>query len=494
MVAENSTVCRLLGRLVEDRLEVLGEAHVEHLVGLVEHDGGDVAQLQAAAVEQVERPARAWRRRRRRRTPARAAAGRSARRRRPAARGRRGPCRSGAAPRTPGRRARGWAPGRAPTGGALAAVRGQPLQQRQREGGGLAGAGGGLPEQVAALEQRRDRLPLDRASAPRSRGRSARASSSGRRPRSSKVGPSRAGVSFAVHRRPSFPGAALPRAGGGVTGSTRDRRPLLPAGDGARRAAARAGDLRARAARRAPGPDRPAEPRRQRRRHPRRRRRAGGRRRRRRGPGGGGGRRPAARPAGRAQGHPRHRRHADDVGLAAARRHGAAARRAGRGAVQGGRRGPGRARPTCRSSRPARTRSTRSSARPTTRTGTACRRAARRAGRRRRWPRASCRSPRAATWAARCATRPRSATSSACVPRPGRVPTWPRRWAGRSCRCRGRWAGRSPTSRCSCRCWPARTRRVPISLSDDPAGVRRSPARARWTGCGWRGRRTSAAG
>ena len=96
--------------------------------------------------------------------------------------------------------------------------------------------------------------------------------------------------------------------------------------------------------------------------------------------------RPAARAAGRAQGHPRHRRHADDVGLAAARRHRAAARRAGRGPATRRPARSGSARPTCRSSRPARTRSTRSSARPTTRTGTGCRPAARRAGRRPRWP------------------------------------------------------------------------------------------------------------
>ena len=38
----------------------------------------------------------------------------------------------------------------------------QPLQQRQRERGRLAGAGRRLAEQVAALEQRRDRLALDR--------------------------------------------------------------------------------------------------------------------------------------------------------------------------------------------------------------------------------------------------------------------------------------------------------------------------------------------
>ena len=48
------------------------------------------------------------------------------------------------------------------TGARSRPVRGQPLEDRQREGGGLAGAGGGLAEQVAALDQRRDRLLLDR--------------------------------------------------------------------------------------------------------------------------------------------------------------------------------------------------------------------------------------------------------------------------------------------------------------------------------------------
>ena len=36
------------------------------------------------------------------------------------------------------------------------------LQHRQRERGGLAGAGFGLPEQVAALEQQRNRFALNR--------------------------------------------------------------------------------------------------------------------------------------------------------------------------------------------------------------------------------------------------------------------------------------------------------------------------------------------
>jgi hypothetical protein len=39
---------------------------------------------------------------------------------------------------------------------------GEPLQDRQREGGRLAGAGLGDAEQVAALQQRRDGLRLDR--------------------------------------------------------------------------------------------------------------------------------------------------------------------------------------------------------------------------------------------------------------------------------------------------------------------------------------------
>jgi hypothetical protein len=51
IVAENSTVCRSLGRLGEDLLELLGEAHVEHLVGLVEDDDRDGGQVEAAALD-----------------------------------------------------------------------------------------------------------------------------------------------------------------------------------------------------------------------------------------------------------------------------------------------------------------------------------------------------------------------------------------------------------------------------------------------------------
>ena len=57
-VAEKSTVCRCLGRLGEDRLDVLGEAHVEHLVGLVQDDRRHAVELQRLAADEVEGPPR----------------------------------------------------------------------------------------------------------------------------------------------------------------------------------------------------------------------------------------------------------------------------------------------------------------------------------------------------------------------------------------------------------------------------------------------------
>ena len=55
MVAENSAACRLLRGLAQYRLDVLGEAHVEHLVGLVEHDDLKAAQVQRSPGDVVER-------------------------------------------------------------------------------------------------------------------------------------------------------------------------------------------------------------------------------------------------------------------------------------------------------------------------------------------------------------------------------------------------------------------------------------------------------
>ena len=48
-----------LGDLAQDAFDVGQEAEVEHLVGLVEHQDGDAAQLQMALLGQVEQPA--WR-------------------------------------------------------------------------------------------------------------------------------------------------------------------------------------------------------------------------------------------------------------------------------------------------------------------------------------------------------------------------------------------------------------------------------------------------
>ena len=46
MVAENSIVCRPAGISAHDPLDVGQEAQVEHLVGLVEHEAADVAEVE----------------------------------------------------------------------------------------------------------------------------------------------------------------------------------------------------------------------------------------------------------------------------------------------------------------------------------------------------------------------------------------------------------------------------------------------------------------
>ena len=58
IVAEKSTVCRVRRRFLEHRLDVLGESHVEHLVGFVEHDDLHAAHREASAPQVVERAAR----------------------------------------------------------------------------------------------------------------------------------------------------------------------------------------------------------------------------------------------------------------------------------------------------------------------------------------------------------------------------------------------------------------------------------------------------
>ena len=58
IVAEKKTVCRSARRLLQDRADVVEEAHVEHAVGLVQDDHLHLVQDQRAAVEVVHDAAR----------------------------------------------------------------------------------------------------------------------------------------------------------------------------------------------------------------------------------------------------------------------------------------------------------------------------------------------------------------------------------------------------------------------------------------------------
>jgi hypothetical protein len=58
IVAEKISAWRPLGSMLEDGVELLGEAHGEHLVALVEHDGAEVGDIEGLAAEVVERAAR----------------------------------------------------------------------------------------------------------------------------------------------------------------------------------------------------------------------------------------------------------------------------------------------------------------------------------------------------------------------------------------------------------------------------------------------------
>ena len=157
----------LLGERAEDRLEVLGEAHVEHLVGLVEDDGAHAGEVERAAVDVVEGAPR-------RRDddvdaplePAQLLLDRLAAvdREHPGAElapvlvQRLGDLHGELAGRHEDEPAHGTA---AVLVGGLGG-RGDALEHREGEGGGLPGAGRRLAEQVAPPEELRDRLALDR--------------------------------------------------------------------------------------------------------------------------------------------------------------------------------------------------------------------------------------------------------------------------------------------------------------------------------------------
>ena len=151
----------LVGRgRFEDRLHVVGEAHVEHLVGLVEGQHANLIELQGAAVDVVEDAARC----------AHDDVGAATQRaglhfqRCSAVDGNDAEAR---APRVLVDRFRdlhgelaGGHEDEAVGAAARAAAADDPLQHRQGEGGRLSGAGRRLAQHVAALEQHRDRLAL----------------------------------------------------------------------------------------------------------------------------------------------------------------------------------------------------------------------------------------------------------------------------------------------------------------------------------------------
>ena len=149
-------------RGLEDDIEVLGEPHVEHLVGLVEHQQLDRIELQRPPFQMIERAAR-------RGDHDMGAAFEGAdllMHRRAAVKGQHRKAdalrvlvdRFGDLHRELARRYQHDAAGLIRTGTAFA----DPLQHRQRKRRGLAGAGAGLAEEVAPLEQQRDRLALHR--------------------------------------------------------------------------------------------------------------------------------------------------------------------------------------------------------------------------------------------------------------------------------------------------------------------------------------------
>ena len=146
----------------QHRIEVLGEAHVEHLVGLVEHDELDGIEVQAAPRQMVDGAAR----RRDDEVDAAAQAAQLLADRLPAvdrqhADARRAPVamdRLGDLHRQLARRHEDE-----PANPSVATiVPGDQADRWKREGRRLARAGRRFGEDVASLEERRDRVPLDR--------------------------------------------------------------------------------------------------------------------------------------------------------------------------------------------------------------------------------------------------------------------------------------------------------------------------------------------
>ena len=162
IVAEKSAVWRAAGRRLEDGLEVLGKAHVEHLVGLVEHQHAQAARGRASCGAGDRARALAWRRRCRRRARGRESASTWTRRRTRARRTARSSARTCGWPRPPASRARASARAR---GRACAAARDGGFSSRWCSIGNANAAVLPVPvaawrEHVAPGQQERNGLAL----------------------------------------------------------------------------------------------------------------------------------------------------------------------------------------------------------------------------------------------------------------------------------------------------------------------------------------------
>ena len=166
MVAEKNSVCRSLPQHGDDAADVGDEAHVEHAVGFVEHQHFDLVEAQRALVDEIEQAAR------RRHQHFDAARERAllrddryaADRQRDVERADVTAIGAEAVGDLPGqfarRRQNQHAAGFLRRAHALGV---EVIEDRQREGRGLAGAGLRNADDVAALASDRDGLGLDRS-------------------------------------------------------------------------------------------------------------------------------------------------------------------------------------------------------------------------------------------------------------------------------------------------------------------------------------------
>ena len=154
----------VLGQQVGNALQRHDKAKVHHLIGFIEHEDFDIAQRQRALIDQIEQAARrrdqnVAARNQRPRLLADGNAAENALDRKVQILGIAAHVFSDLGGQFAGGREHQH-PAR--SGLAGLGIRGQTVQRRQRERGGLAGAGLGDAQNVAALQQRRNGLLLDR--------------------------------------------------------------------------------------------------------------------------------------------------------------------------------------------------------------------------------------------------------------------------------------------------------------------------------------------